>query len=122
MVVLVILVIKSFHMITLLNILKRKGKLEPGSTLYCNCDGAAKQYRCANALYYLSLLAYRYKISIKENDWKSKKSTKNIPYSKKKINLPVRTGKGNFLLSCILSMRIRRKINFQSKNIEKILW
>ena len=52
------------HMITLLDILRRKVKLEPGSTLFCNCDGAAKQYRCANALYYLSLLASKYNISI----------------------------------------------------------
>ena len=44
--------------------MKDKGVLKTGGTLYCNCDGAAKQYRCANALYYLSWLATKYNISI----------------------------------------------------------
>ena len=35
-----------------------------GGNLYCNSDGCAKQYRCANAIYYLSIIAYKYGIII----------------------------------------------------------
>ena len=52
------------HMNVLLHYMKEKGVLKIGGNLYCNCDGAAKQYRCANALYYLSYLATKYNISI----------------------------------------------------------
>ena len=33
-------------------------------TLWCNYDGAANQYRCANALFYISFLATNYWIGI----------------------------------------------------------
>ena len=51
-------------MITLLDTFTENSLLKTGWTLYCNYDGAAKQYRCANALFYLSLFASKYNISI----------------------------------------------------------
>ena len=38
------------HMIVLFDMLKKDKFISDGSTLYCNTDGASKQYRCANAL------------------------------------------------------------------------
>ena len=52
------------HMTVLMNYLSNQKLLCKGSTLYCNTDGAAKQYRCANALCYLSFLSAKYDISI----------------------------------------------------------
>ena len=52
------------HMNVLLNYMKTNSYLRTGGTLYCNCDGAAKQYRCSNALYYLSCLATKFAIHI----------------------------------------------------------
>ena len=52
------------HMNVLLSYMKDYGLIVKGGTLYCNSDGAAKQYRCANALYYLSCLATKYGIEI----------------------------------------------------------
>ena len=51
-------------MIVLIEELKKDGVLIKGGNLYCNSDGCAKQYRCANAIYYLSALAYKYGIII----------------------------------------------------------
>lgn len=52
------------HMIVLFDILKKESFISEGSPLYCNTDGASKQYRCANALCYLSLLSTKYNINI----------------------------------------------------------
>ena len=52
------------HMIVLMDYLSEKKLLSKSSTLYCNTDGAAKQYRCANAICYLSFLSAKYNINI----------------------------------------------------------
>ena len=52
------------HMTVLIDLLFKKKLISEGSTLYCNTDGASKQYRCANALCYLSLLSTKYNIKI----------------------------------------------------------
>ena len=51
-------------MTVLMDYLLEKKLLRKGSTLYCNTDGAAKQYRCANAICYLSFLSSKYHINI----------------------------------------------------------
>ena len=52
------------HMNVLLDYLFNKNVIKQGSTLYCNSDGSSKQYRCANALYYLSMLSTKFNINI----------------------------------------------------------
>ena len=52
------------HMIVLLDFLFKNKYMTEGSTLFCNTDGESKQYRCANSLYYLSLLSTKYNINI----------------------------------------------------------
>ena len=52
------------NMCKLLDILQEKNIIRLYSTLFCNTDGCSKQYRCAVAMYFLSLLATRYTISI----------------------------------------------------------
>ena len=52
------------HMTVLMDYLLEKKLLRKGSTLYCNTDGAAKQYRCANTICYLSFLSSKYHINI----------------------------------------------------------
>ena len=52
------------HMTVLMDYLSEKKLLCQNSTLYCNTDGSAKQYCCANAICYLSFLSTKYNINI----------------------------------------------------------
>ena len=52
------------HLTVLLDLLRSKGKYFVGCTLYDETDGCAKQYRCSNAIYLLSVLASKYGITI----------------------------------------------------------
>ena len=52
------------HMKILIKHLLEVGNLLVGNCLYGNTDGSGTQYRCANALYFLSLLAYEFSIII----------------------------------------------------------
>ena len=42
----------------------KNGNLVQGNCLYGNTDGSGTQYRCSNAIYFLSLLAFNYSIII----------------------------------------------------------
>ena len=52
------------HMEKLILFLMAEGVLKEGGRLLCHTDGCASQYRCGTAYYYLSSLAYRYRITI----------------------------------------------------------
>jgi hypothetical protein len=52
------------HLTVLLDLLKSQGKFIQSCTLYDETDGCAKQYRCSNAIYLLSVLASKYGITI----------------------------------------------------------
>jgi hypothetical protein len=52
------------HMTVLLEVLKQRLEFREGSTMYDDTDGCAKQYRCGNALYLLSVLSCKFKIVI----------------------------------------------------------
>ena len=52
------------HMEKLIVFLRNENVLKPGGHIYCHSDGCASQYRCSTAYYFLSALAYKYKISI----------------------------------------------------------
>mgnify|MGYP000211327405 FL=1 len=53
-----------YHMDVLIKHLIKNGNLVQGNCLYGNTDGSGTQYRCSNALYFLSLLAFNYSIII----------------------------------------------------------
>ena len=52
------------HMEKLIIFLMDEGILKEGGRLFCHTDGCASQYRCGTAYYYMSVLAYNYKITI----------------------------------------------------------
>ena len=52
------------HMTMLMDYLSEKKFLCQNSTLYCNTDGASKQYRCTNEICYLLFLSTKYNTNI----------------------------------------------------------
>ena len=52
------------NMTVLMDYLSEKKLLHQNATLYCNTDGTAKQYRCANVICYLSFLSTKYNNTI----------------------------------------------------------
>jgi len=53
-----------WHMDQVISTLMEKHILVPGGRLLSGTDGCAKQYRCANAVYFLSVLATKYNIVV----------------------------------------------------------